>query len=261
MHQLLAMMQRDAAEAWERRASLWLQMGLSWLLPTALWVWSQSWGASGDEGARRGALALGLVVMDALWTASILWSRAIHRAQVWGELEILLSSGVGLGRLLLITPAFSAACSLARCAVYLLLMWGLYGASFETSQLHGALLFLLLAGFALGAVGVMSMCLTLLMRSPEPLGPTLWGASLLLCGALSPQGAPTGWAGELGAALPAGALLEGLRGALLRGQSAGAQWEALVRLGLGTAALLAVAWVVVRHTRALLMREGVHGEH
>jgi hypothetical protein len=259
MYQLLAMIQRDAAEAWARRAPLWQQVALVLLLPMVVVVWTRAWGPpSGlDAAEARGALGLGLVVLDLLWTATITWSRSIYRAQVRGELEVLVASGVNLPRLLVLMPAFAALCSLARCLLYMTILLGFFGASMQTVQLHSAVVFLLLAGFGLGALGVMSMCLTLMMRSPEPLGPALWGACLLICGPLAPSGSLPPWLEAVGAALPPGALLLGLRGSLLRGASLPQLHDPLLFLGSATLVLLALAWALARYTRRLLRWEGV----
>lgn len=259
MFQLLAMIQRDAAEAWARRSPLWLQALLVLVLPLLVVVWTRSWGPPRgmDAVAARGALGLGLVVMDLLWTATITWSRSIYRAQVHGELEVLVAAGVNLPRLLVQMPAFAALCSLARCALYMILLLGFFGVSLQTAQLHSAAVFLLVAGFGLGALGVMSMCLTLIMRSPEPLGPALWALCLLICGTTAPSGSLPPWVEAVGGALPPGALLQGLRGALLQGLPLGQLQEPLLFLGGATLLLLLLAYGLARYTRRLLRWEGV----
>ncbi len=260
MHQLLAVLRRDALGAFQKRSPLLVQLVLVLVLPTLLALQVHAWQPVWGDMDPLGALMLGLVVADTLWTATIQWSRVMHRAQVRGELEALLATGARLGNLLLLTPGFQALVSLVRCVLYIVIMVGVYGASLETGQFHSALLFLLLMGFGFGSVGVMSMCMTLAMRSREPFGPLFWLTSLLICGTLSPIHALPPRLGWLGQHLPPGALLEGLRMTLLRNTPLEALQRPLISLGLSTCVLILMAWFVARRTRRLLLREGIHGD-
>lgn len=191
--QWMATIQRDLHLLWTRRY-LWTgQVLWSVAIPSLLYLSTQSWtlktpspswGTNPQE--HFGALILGLVWMDALWSAAYAWSHSLWKFWRSGRLEALQAAGASPRFALLQQLSATLSASVLRSLLYLSLAIFVFGASFHWIHWSDLLFFGGLGLVQVLAISLISANLTLQLRQIEPLGRILWGASTVLTGAFIP---------------------------------------------------------------------------
>jgi ABC-2 type transport system permease protein len=121
-----------------------------------------------------------------------------------------------------------------------------FGVSFAGANILAALLLLVLTVAAYAALGIISASFIIVFKRGDPINWVVSSLSILLGGVFYPITVLPGWMQSLSRLLPITWSLEGMRGALLMGESFSALWEDFLALAIIAAVLIPLSLALFR---------------
>jgi len=204
---------------------------------------------------------LGLAFWDLLGAALDSFSRAVREAQLTGTLEALAVTPTSLEAVLFGSSLYPFLAASARVGVYLAagVLW--FGLPLEGARWGTALVLLLLSLAAFSSLGLLAACFVLVFHKGNPVTWVVLGASGLAGGVFYPVAAlPPGF-GLLAQALPLTHCLEGMRRALLGGESFSTLWPQTLALAVFAGVGLPVSLALFRWSVGHARRRGTLGRY
>lgn len=167
----------------------------------------------------------GMLIVDVTLRA---FTRRVTNAQQSGLLEAVVMTRTPLWRLLLVMPTFDVATRYLVSLLLLVIGVGLAGLPFEVHAIAWAALVLALGLLAMTAIAMVSASISVVVKYTDPLGLLVALTSAICGGVLYPRDVLPPALAAVGAALPIGPLVDGLRAAVVG--DTGAAADAAVRL-------------------------------
>lgn len=200
------------------------------------------------QGGNYFAFALiGFVLFDYLGVALDSFDKTLEDARQNRTLEALLVTQTTLPVMLFGSLIYPFATTLLRTLVYL--AWGvlLFGFSLRGANWPGAIIVLLASVLAFSGLGVLSTSYVLLFKRGNPAKWLLLGVSGFVGGMMYPVSVLPGYLQAVARLIPLTYSLQGIRAALLGGESLRLLWPSIIALLIFAAVLLPVSFFVFAH--------------
>jgi len=204
---------------------------------------------------------IGMAFMDYMWVSMRTFSQQVRMAQFMGTLEAMLVTPTPPFAVILYSAAYTYLWTTLRSVVYMLLGVAVFGASLGQVHLGSMVLFVGLIVLTFSGIGLASAAMTLYLKQSDPLTALVGGVSFLFAGIVYPVQSlpdvlqPVAWA------LPMTHAVEGLRLALLSGQSPLELWFHAAILLIWGAVAFPLAFLLLRKVLKVLSREGSFGAY
>ncbi|MEJ2684407.1 MAG: ABC transporter permease [Candidatus Sulfobium sp.] len=146
-------------------------------------------------------------------------SSSIREGQKLGTLEALLVTQTDIPTIIISSSLYSFLWATFKVAVYLFLGVVVFGIDMGQANLAGAFLILLLTITSFTSVGILSASFVMILKKGDPVGWLFTSLSALLGGLYYPISVLPEWLRHVSYLLPVTYALEGMRLALLKGNS------------------------------------------
>lgn len=180
----------------------------------------------------------------------------IRRYQLTGLLEACVMTRTPLWKTLLVMPTWDLVAALSTGLVVVTVAFLLTPVRPDASAMLTALAVLGGGLLVFTAVGMISASVTLVIKHGDPVARTVSLLSLLVAGTYVPREVLPTWLAQIGAWLPMGAMLDGLRVALLDTPADPNVVGAGVRLGVLAVVLVPCALLAARAAISRVLRDG-----
>jgi len=256
-----AFFKRDALIAMSYKASLTVQLLGNVLLLGIFYYIGQLVNAGTPPaalaqygGSYLAFMLIGIALTDCVGVSLTTFAREIREGQLTGTLEATMMSPVRLPAILLCSSLWSYFFSGMRFLLYLGLGSAFYGVSLRQADLGSAAAIFLLTVLCFAGVGILWASVIMLLKRGEAILSLAGLIFIVLSGVLFPRELLPRWLQLLGQAVPLTHALDGMRRALLQGESVGQLASTLVILAafallLLTAGLTAFDLAVTRAKR------------
>ncbi len=253
MSTVLAFVRRDVSMALSYRTSFALQL-LGIVLTIAVFYFlsqfleTQVAGSLDVPGGDYFAFILiGLAFTRYMTLSMTTFSSSIREGQVMGTLEIMLLSPTRLSKILLSSSIWAYVFTSIQIVVFILLGVAVFGMSLSNANYATGVVVLILSIASFAAIGIISASIIVVLKKGDPIAWAITGVSTLLAGVYFPIYILPDWLERLSWLLPLRYTLDGMRGALLEGQSLQDCWVQLAGLSAFAAILLPLAFVCFRY--------------
>lgn len=163
-------------------------------------------------------LLIGIALTDFLKVSLSTFHVSIRENQMMGTLEMMLLSPVRLTAILIDSSLWSYIFATLRFLVYLLVGVLMYGFNLHQANLAGGVVMLLLSILCFSAFGIVTAAFIMVFKKGDP--STLMSVtSVFLGGVMFPASVLPSWLQTLAFYLPITHALNGMRGALIQGES------------------------------------------
>lgn len=191
---------------------------------------------------------VGFVLAESMWTCIQSFSYSIRYEQVVGTLEAMLATPVEMHWVLICSGLYPLAFTAVRLAG-VLAVGALLGATFPVKDLLAVAPVFILSFITFGALGLVSVSMTLVLKRGDPVAALFSALSFLLGGAIYPVSAIPETLQRISWALPITWSIEASRKILLQGArlaDVSKEVTVLSAFALGTAllAFLALRWSI-----------------
>lgn len=204
---------------------------------------------------------IGMAFLDYMWVSMRTFAQQVRMAQFMGTLEAMMATTTHPFLIILGSAAYPYVWTTLRSAVFLGLGVGLFGARFSDVHAGSVMMFLALIVLCFGGIGIASAAMTLYLKQSDPLTSLIGGVSFLFGGIVYPVQSLPGALQDVAWVLPMTHAVEGLRLALLGGQSpVDLAPHALVLLGWAALAF-PLAFFALSRVLRILSREGSFGAY
>ena len=183
---------------------------------------------------------VGLSFQGLMQSGMTSYAASIRQGQMLGTLEAMLVTPTSLPTIVTASALWAYLRASLNMALYLAVGVAL-GADFSHANILGAATILVLSVVAFSALGILSAAFTLAYKRGDPVASIFGNASALLGGTYFPVEVLPPWLRPVAELIPLRHALEGMRGALLRGQGPLALWREEAVLGLLALVLLPAA--------------------
>lgn len=146
-------------------------------------------------------------------------SRSIREGQKLGTLEALLVTQTNVSTIVLSSSLYSFLWATFKVTVYMFLGIIVFGINMGNANLAGAFLILFLTITSFTSVGIISASFVMILKKGDPVGWLFTSLSALLGGLYYPVSVLPEWLRQVSYLLPVTYALDGMRLALLRGNS------------------------------------------
>lgn len=146
-------------------------------------------------------------------------STSIREGQKLGTLEALLVTQTNIPTVIISSSLYSFIWASFKVAVYIFLGVAVFGINMGQANLAGAFLILLLTVTSFTSVGIISASFVMILKKGDPVGWLFTSLSALLGGLYYPISVLPEWLRHVSYLLPVTYALEGMRLALLQGNS------------------------------------------
>ena len=231
-----AFFKRDALIAVSYRAAFILSLVEVFTILTVFYYLGKTFGERDIPAlARYGGsflafLLIGVALTDCVTLSLTTFARQIREGQMTGTLETTLMSPVRLPLILIYSSLWAYFFSGIRLLLYLLIGGFLYSVSMQRADIFSAMTIFLLTVLCFMGIGMLWAGVVLLMKRGEAVMNLAGYVIVLLSGVLFPIALLPGWVQQLGSLIPLTHALEGMRLALLQGQSVVALSGIIVKL-------------------------------
>lgn len=161
---------------------------------------------------------VGMAFAVYLRTGLTAFSESIREEQMMGTLEAMLTTPTSHTTIVLSSSLWRFVFSSVTVLAYLLL-GAAFGISFGGANIPGALVILVLTVISYSALGIISASFIMVFKRGDPVNFLVSNLSILLGGVYFPITVMPGWLQFFSKLLPIYYSLEGMRGALLKGES------------------------------------------
>ena len=184
------------------------------------------------------------------------FSSIIQRAQTVGTLEAVLTTPTPPATILFSSSLWNFAFTSLRVLAYLLAGAVIFGADLGRANVLAGVVVLGLTILALSGIGILSACFTVVFKRGLPINFLVGGISTLLGGVYYPLDVLPAWLRQVSRLVPLSYSLEGMRRALLAGESLLALGPELAGLAAFSALLLPLSLLALRWAVQQAKRDG-----
>ncbi len=253
MPTILAFVRRDVSMALSYRTSFALQLVGILLTISVFYFLSQfletQVGSSLDipGGDYFAFILVGLAFTRYMTLSMTTFSSSIREGQMMGTLEIMLLSPTRLSKILLSSSIWAYVFTSIQIVVFILLGVAVFGMSLTGANYLTAAAILVLSIASFAAIGIISASIIVVLKKGDPIAWAITGVSTLLAGVYFPIYVLPDWLESLSWLLPLRYTLDGMRSALLEGNSLQDCWVQLVGLTGFAVVLLPLAFLCFRY--------------
>ncbi len=198
----------------------------------------------------------GLAVMRIFSACLSAFHFRIRQFQLSGMLESFVMTRTRLWQILLATPAYELASSVAQAVALVVVAHLIAHQPVSAGAALRAVGVLALGCSSFLCVGLIAACGALVLKRGEPLSKIVSMATFLFSGAFFPRELLPPWLAAGASWLPVAPTLDAIR-ALLHGEANGLPLEVAVqRLALTTVVLIPLVWLAYRAAASRVMRDG-----
>jgi len=173
------------------------------------------------------------------------FAESMREEQMMGTLEAMMSTPTSLTTIILSSSIWRFLFTSVSVLAFLV-VGTFFGVSFAGANILAALLLLVLTVAAYAALGIISASFIIVFKRGDPINWVVSSLSILLGGVFYPITVLPGWMQSLSRLLPITWSLEGIRGALLMGESFSALWEDFLALAIIAAVLIPLSLALFR---------------
>ena len=164
-------------------------------------------------------LLIGVALTDCVTLSLTTFAQQIREGQMTGTLETTLMSPVKLSLILIYSSLWAYFFSAVRLVLYLIVGGMLYHVSMHRANLASAIAIFVLTVLCFMGLGMLWAGVVLLMKRGEAIMHLMGYVVVLMSGVLFPSGLLPVWVQQIGSLIPLTHALEGMRLALLQGQT------------------------------------------
>lgn len=168
------------------------------------------------------------------------FAESVRDEQMMGTLEAMLATPTSLPTIILSSSLWRFAFASVSVLAYLL-VGAAFGVSFAGANVAAALLLLVLTVASFAALGIISASFIIVFKRGDPINWVVSSLSVLLGGVFYPYSILPGWLRSLSRLLPITWSLDGMRGALLKGESFSALGGEFLALAVIAAVLIPIS--------------------
>ena len=173
------------------------------------------------------------------------FAESVREEQMMGTLEAMMSTPTSLTTIILSSSIWRFL--FTSVSVLAFLVVGIFfGVSFAGANIIAALLLLVLTVVAYAALGIISASFIIVFKRGDPINWVVSSLSILVGGVFYPVSVLPGWLRFFSRLLPITWSLEGIRGALLKGESFSALWQEFLALAVIAAVLVPLSLALFR---------------
>jgi ABC-2 type transport system permease protein len=180
------------------------------------------------------------------------FAESVREEQMMGTLEAMMSTPTSLTAIILSSSLWRFLFTSVSVLAFFV-VGAFFGVSFAGANILAALLLLLLTVAAYAALGIVSASFIIVFKRGDPINWAVSSLSILLGGVFYPYSILPGWLRFFSRLLPITWALDGIRGALLKGEGFSDLWQEFLALAVIAAVLmplsLALFRLAVHHAR------------
>ncbi len=165
------------------------------------------------------------------------FAESMREEQMMGTLEAMMSTPTSLTTIVLSSSLWRFLFTSVSVLAFLV-VGAFFGVSFAGANVLAALLLLVLTVACYAALGIVSASFIIVFKRGDPINWVVSSLSILLGGVFYPISVLPGWMRFLSRLLPITWSLEGVRGALLMGESFSTLWDGFLALAVIAAVLI-----------------------
>ncbi|MBN2026494.1 MAG: ABC transporter permease [Actinobacteria bacterium] len=165
------------------------------------------------------------------------FAESLREEQMMGTLEAMMSTPTSLTTIILSSSIWRFLFTSISVLAFLV-VGACFGVSFAGANVFAALLLLVLTVMSYAALGIISASFIIVFKRGDPINWVVSSLSILLGGVFYPTGVLPGWMQFFSRLLPITWSLEGIRGALLKGEGFSALWQEFLALAVIAAVLI-----------------------
>jgi ABC-2 type transport system permease protein len=184
-------------------------------------------------------LLIGVALNDFLKVSLSTFNASIRESQMMGTLEMMLLSPVRVTSILIYSSLWSYLFATVRFMAFVVFGFLLYGFDLQNANLLGGIVILLLSILCFSAFGIVTAAFIMLFKKGE-ITSVMTTASLLLGGVMFPAEVLPEWLKAASFFLPLTHALNGMRKALIRGETLEALLPEMATLAVFSAVLFLV---------------------
>lgn len=173
------------------------------------------------------------------------FAESIREEQMLGTLEAMMSTPTSLTTIILSSSLWRFLFTSISVLVYLL-VGAAFGISFAGANILGALILLVFTVAAYSALGIISASFIIVFKRGDPINWVVSSASILVGGVFYPVSILPGWLRFFSRLLPITYSLEGIRGALLKGEGLSSLGGDILALAIISAVLIPISLALFR---------------
>lgn len=179
-------------------------------------------------GSYLAFLLIGIALTDCVSVSLTTFAKQIREGQLSGALEVTLMSPVSLERILIYSALWPYTFSVFRFMLYLFMGAGLYRVGLAQADLPAAILIFGLTVLSFAGIGMIWASVVLIIKRGESIMTVMGYVVIILSGTLFPKEMLPGWVQQLAGAIPLTHGLDGMRLALLQGESIAQQSQTVI---------------------------------
>ena len=173
------------------------------------------------------------------------FAESVREEQMMGTLEAMMSTPTSLTTIILSSSLWRFL--FTSVSVLAFLVVGLFfGVSFAGANFIAALLLLILTIAAYAALGIISASFIIVFKRGDPINWVVSSLSILVGGVFYPVSVLPEWLRFISRLLPITWALDGIRGALLKGEGFSSLWQEFAALAIIAAVLMPLSLVLFR---------------
>ena len=204
---------------------------------------------------------VGMAFLDYMWVSMRTFAQQVRMAQFMGTLQAMLATPTPPFAVIVGSASYTYLWTAFRSLLYLALGVGALGARFPAVNVAAAMLFVAAMVLTFSGIGVASAAMTLYLKQSDPLTSLIGGVSFLFGGIVYPVESLPEPLQRVAWTLPMTHAVEGLRRALLLGDSALDLWPHAAVLLLWAALVFPLSVIILRWVLQVLSREGSFGAY
>lgn len=199
---------------------------------------------------------IGLAFIDYMWVSMRVYAQQVRIAQFTGTLQAMFATPISPFEIIAYSSAYTYLWTIFRSFLYLLIGVGALGASLPDVNLASAILFTVLIVLTFSGIGIASSAMTLYLKQSDPLTSFIGGISFLFGGIVYPVQSLPQPLHDMAWCLPMTHAVEGLRRALLQGQSLRELWPHAAVLVAWALVVFPLSFWLLKRVMLALSREG-----
>lgn len=188
---------------------------------------------------------VGIAMAMYLRTGMGSFAGSVREEQMMGTLEAMMSTPTSLTTIILSSSVWRFLFTSISVLAFLV-VGALFGVSFAGANIAAALLLLVLTIASYAALGIISASFIIVFKRGDPINWAVSNLSIFLGGVFYPVSILPGWLRLFSRLLPMTWALDGMRGALLKGESFSSLWREFLALIIIAAVLVPLSLVLFR---------------
>jgi ABC-2 type transport system permease protein len=183
-------------------------------------------------------------------------SQSIREGQIMGTLEALLVTQTEIPTIIISSSVYGFLFTTLRVIIFMVIGVLVYGLDLSRANYAGAIVILLISIIAFSSFGILSASFVMVLKKGDPVASLFNGISWLLGGDYYPVSIVPSWLKPFSYFLPITYSLEGMRLALIKGDSFYQLLPSILSLLLFTAVLMPISIFSFQYAIRLAKRDG-----